>query len=142
MKIFARPREAQGRWFLWSPPAGSRFSAANGHCGESLLRNAASAQSFGDTGGELRNNALRQSAHDSGYRRLAMKLAHPAQTSARFLMPTQIAAQAELEAKRRHAAVFAQHRFGPRQPRLVTTRRQLRARQCLAEGKYGRIERA
>jgi hypothetical protein len=31
MKIFARPRDAQGRWSLLSLPAGSRFSADSGH---------------------------------------------------------------------------------------------------------------
>src|SRR5271170_4953087 len=56
----------------------------------SLRRQAGHAQSFDEAGDEFRDDTLRRSAHDAGYRRLAMKLAHPAQTGARFLMPTQI----------------------------------------------------
>ena len=87
--------------------------------GPSRLGNTGFAQTFGHTGDDLRSDAPRYIAHDGTDRRLRMELVEAAQTLLRFLEPTQMAAEAQLEAQRRQPTVFAQCSVGERQSRLV-----------------------
>src|SRR5665213_2628539 len=64
-----------------------------------------------------------------------MNLPQSAQTFLCFFEATQMAAETELETKRRHPAVVAQRFFSPSQSRLVTGRRQMSDGQRLTEGK-------
>ena len=71
-----------------------------------------------------------------------MKLAQAAQTFLCFIEQAQMAAEAELEAKRRQPAVFAQCPVGPWQPRLIATGRQMREGLRLDKEKCVRVARA
>src|SRR5947209_19023765 len=95
-------------------------------CVPLLLGNTSFAQTFGHTGDDLGSDAPRDITHDGSDRGLGMKLAQAAQALLHFVEPTQMTAEAELEAKRGQPAIFAQCCIGPRQPRLVTTGRQMR----------------
>src|SRR4030088_852405 len=107
----------------------------------SCLGNTGLAQTFGHTCGDLGRDTPRYIAHDGSHRRLGMKLAQAAQTLLRFVESTQMAAGAQLEAKRGHPAILAQCLVGPRHSRLVATGSQMREGIRLDKEKCERVAR-